>query len=67
VNRRSKQLEQNGSDTTSILLREPGGTSFVIEEVGEMSGDEGNYGHDWEAILSELGAERKQSSTRGKP
>jgi hypothetical protein len=46
VNRRSKQLEPSASDTTSILPREPNGTSFVIEEVGEMSGDVGDYGHD---------------------
>jgi hypothetical protein len=40
---------------------------FVIEKIGEMSGNEGDCGHDRKAILSESGAERKQSNTRGKP
>lgn len=57
------KLEPCGSNTASILPREPNGTSFVVEEIGEMSGDEGDCGHDWKAILSESGVEREQSNT----
>ena len=32
---------------------EPNKTSFVIEEIGKTSDDEGDYGHDWKALLAE--------------
>jgi hypothetical protein len=62
--RRSKQPQPSGSDTASILPTEPNGTSFVIEEIGETSDDEEDYGHDWKALLAESEAERKQSNTK---
>ena len=63
-NRRSKQLRPSGSDTASIPPKEPNGASSAIEEVGETSDGEGDYGHDWKALLAESEAERKQRNTK---
>ena len=38
----------------------------MIEEVGETSDGEGDYEHDWKAVLAESEVERKQSNIKSK-